>query len=78
MTISGSPPTEPSVTPPDLSWVARSDGEPRHAFRRADGAIGIRSLCGLRWSVLFGKQGSRECADCAGILRQVLAGRVTV
>jgi hypothetical protein len=76
--VSGTHTVLPTAKAPELRWVARSDTEARHAFRAVDGLTGLRSLCGLRWQASFGSHGAGQCPDCAGVLRQVLAGRVTL
>jgi len=76
--VIGATTIRPPVTPPELRWVARSDDEPRHAFRPVDGLAGMRSLCGLRWQASYGKHGAGQCVDCQAVLGQVLAGRVTL
>lgn len=74
----GSQTLRPPVTPPELRWVARSDDEPRCAFRRVDGAGGLRSLCGRLWTAAWNSGGNGACVDCQAVLGQVLAGRVTL
>lgn len=64
-----------AIVAPDFAWHAATDDGDRHAFpQRADEGLPPPALCGLRWTVAYGKDGSRYCDACLGTLRRILSG----
>jgi hypothetical protein len=66
--------TAQPAAPPSIEWRASSDEDDRHAFPPATRpGFPPPAVCGVRWTVRYGKAGAAWCAECVQGLRDQLA-----